>query len=63
MELNLARLVYEQADPTAKDSKPVARLEQMSISLPDKFAGPSNPNLHAVESAMKQEGFMVQVMA
>ncbi len=62
MELNLARLVYDQADPAVKDIRPTNHLQQISVSIPDRLATPGNPNLSAVEDAMKQEGFMVQVV-
>ncbi len=63
MELSIARLVYEQADPAIRDSKAVPTLEQVAVSLPSNFVSPSNPNLAALENAMKQEGFMVELVA
>jgi hypothetical protein len=63
MELNLARLVYEQVDPTVKDSRTVPHLQQVSISLPNSLATSKNPNLTAIERAINAEGFLVQVVA
>jgi hypothetical protein len=35
----------------------------VAVSLPSNFVSPSNPNLAALENAMKQEGFMVELVA
>ncbi len=66
MELSLARLVYDQVDPSSRVSgapQTGAYLQQVSVNLPNQVASLDNGNVTAIETAMKQEGFMVQVLA
>jgi len=66
MELSLARLVYDQVDPSSRvsrDAQTGAYLQQVSVNLPNNVASSNNGSLSAIETAMKQEGFMVQVLA
>jgi len=61
MELNLARLVYDQAQ--APDSKPIPHLERIAVALPNAAADANDAVLNEVEAAIEREGYLVQVMA
>ncbi len=66
MELSLARLVYDQVDPSSRvsrDAQAGAYLQKVSVNLPNNIGSLDNGSLTAIETAMKQEGFMVQVLA
>ncbi len=66
MELNLARLIYEHMEPPPKPpakDETAAILERLAINLGGPVSAAATNDVAAVQFAIEEEGFMVQLVA